>query len=61
MVKILQQLKLWLSVVIMPTRNLTHFIGYTYTFPRVLFFFFLTVVMCSIQLLVKQEPANNFM
>lgn len=40
MVKILQQLKLWLSVVIMPTRNLTHFIGYTYTFPRVLFFFF---------------------
>lgn len=59
MVKILQQLKLWLSVVIMPTRNLTHFIGYTYTFPRVLFF--LTVVTCSIQLLVKQEPANNFM
>lgn len=60
MVKILQQLKLWLSVVIMPTRNLTHFIGYPSTFPRVLFFF-LTVVTCSIQLLVKQEPANNFM
>lgn len=38
MVKILQQLKLWLSVVIMPTRNLTHFIGYPSTFPRVLFF-----------------------